>query len=66
MQAAAQKGAYTPVVLALPPGKYTVRLENENFEGQVSIDVEVGNNERPPPAKFEGVSVEEFFNDLGW
>ncbi len=64
---AAPRGAYTPVSIALPPGKYVARLENAHFKEPVSIEIEVvAGQPARSLARFDEVSVDAFLHDLGW
>ena len=58
---------YTPLVLSLPPGRYTVTLRNPGFPKPVSLtaDILAGVQARSV-GEFGTVSEEEFFRRMGW
>ena len=63
-------GAYTPIALSLPPGRYTIRLRNPAFEQSAVIAAEVPTGGRTQSvravAEFRAGDVDEFLKGMGW
>ena len=60
-------GTYTPVAVDLPPGRYKIRLVNDGFDEPRELDVEVRSRETARClGQFTEVSIDEFFEQLGW
>ena len=57
---------YTPLVLSLPPGRYTVTLRNPGFPKPVSLTADFGRRQVRNVGDFGAVSEEEFFRRMGW
>ncbi len=58
---------FTPLVLSLPPGRYTITLRNPSSPKPVSLSAEVLTGaEVRSVADFGAVSEEELFRSLGW
>ncbi|HEV3457469.1 MAG TPA: serine/threonine-protein kinase [Thermoanaerobaculia bacterium] len=62
--------AYTPIVLSLPPGRYTIRLWNPAFPRPAVIAAEVpaGGGAQPvrAVAEFRAGDPDEFLKEMGW
>jgi serine/threonine protein kinase len=62
--------AYTPIVLSLPPGRYTIRLRNPAFSRPAVIAAEVpaGGDAQPvrAVAEFRAGDADEFLKEMGW
>lgn len=62
--------AYTPIVLSLAPGRYTIRLRNPAFPQPAVIVAEVPAAGEARPARtlaeFRAVDADEFFKGMGW
>ncbi|HXO27842.1 MAG TPA: hypothetical protein VOA80_10885 [Thermoanaerobaculia bacterium] len=62
--------AYTPIVLSVPPGRYTIRLRNPAFPRPAVITAEVpaGGGARPvrAVAEFRAGDPDEFLKGMGW
>ncbi len=62
--------AYTPIVLSLPPGRYTIRLRNPGFPRPAVIAAEVPAGRDAPPvravAEFRAGDADEFLKEMGW
>lgn len=62
--------AYTPVVLSLPPGRYTVQLRNPAFPRPAAVvaDVPAGGGAVPVRtlAEFAAGDVDQFLKGMGW
>ena len=58
---------YTPLVLSLPPGRYTVTVRNPSFPRPVEVGADVRSGaEVSAVAQLGAISEEEFFKGMGW
>ncbi|HEY2798258.1 MAG TPA: protein kinase [Thermoanaerobaculia bacterium] len=58
---------YTPVSLALPPGRYTLTVSNPDYPSGLSIEVEVRSNEASTETgTFETMDPKTYFRSQGW
>jgi tRNA A-37 threonylcarbamoyl transferase component Bud32 len=64
------KPATTPLVLSLPAGHYSIRLENPAFSHSVTIEavVAAGSEARPARAvaEFRAADADDFLKRMGW
>ncbi|HEY6321531.1 MAG TPA: serine/threonine-protein kinase [Thermoanaerobaculia bacterium] len=62
--------AYTPIVLSLPPGRYTIRLRNPAFPQPAVIAAEVPAGSETQPvravAELRAGDADEFLKGMGW
>ncbi|HVR06572.1 MAG TPA: protein kinase [Thermoanaerobaculia bacterium] len=62
--------AYTPLVLSLPPGRFTVRLTNPAFSQAAVLEAEVPADGGAHPvrrvAEFKAGDADEFLKGMGW
>ena len=62
--------AITPLVLALPAGRYTIRLRNPSFAEAITVSAEVplGSAASSPTVtgEFRRVDVNEYLKGMGW
>jgi hypothetical protein len=59
---------YTPLAVAVPPGKYSVRISNPNFSGRtLALSAEVLPGERAVClGRFEPIDPGTYFESQGW
>ena len=59
--------AYTPLVLSLPPGEYSIEIRNDSSRRPITRTVRIeSGGEVSERVEFAEVSVDEFFASLGW
>jgi serine/threonine-protein kinase len=61
------ESAYTPILLSLPPGEYTLTLTHPSRATPVAVLVTLGDGElRSEIVKLGTPEVDSFFRDMGW
>jgi len=62
-----QPKSFTPLVLSLPPGRYTATLSNPNYPRPVSVAAEVlAGAPTRSVAEFGHFEADDLFKGLGW